>query len=123
MNFIDEFKKTVIKAIDRFEVELKSENVWLSAKYYNEEVVYGLINFPSKVRDISINEILGVKIDFVGKGYFIGNYIAEKIQFFAIKHQCTTVELTVMFMKHINDVRIMLYKDGKHVEDINLNEL
>jgi hypothetical protein len=125
MDFIADFNSIVLKAISRFSEELNAneKDVWIQAKYYNDEVKYGLINFPAVVRELEFTEILGKKIDLLQKGYFVGNFIQEKLSSFAEELNCGTVELSAIFIKQNNDVKVYLYKDGKMNMEINLKEL
>ena len=122
-----EFRKIVLNIINRYAKDnsLNADNVQLMLGLTGIENNYHvLVNYVKK-KDVSIMDILGVKIDFLGYSKLAPPFIAKSLMRFSYKLEANA---EVMCVKDYNEkgkeiINLFLYKDGDYVETIEFEDL
>ncbi len=125
--FVSEFKKTAVKAIERYAKELGKEEkdvqLLLGTKDDGKNL-FKLLTEYKPLKEITFNDILGVKIDFSGKSMIVPGYIREIIGMLAQQNEIGVLTAAnVIVYKEKEDVKLYLYNGTKPVKPINLKEL
>ncbi len=125
--FISEFKKTAAKAIERYAKELGKEQKDVQLLFGIKEDgsnLYKLLNEYKSLKEITFNNILGVKIDFSGRSMIVPGYIREILTTLAQQNEIAILSsANVIVYKEKEEVKLYLYKDTKPVKLIDLEEL
>jgi hypothetical protein len=84
-------------------------------------------NYEPKIH-LDFNGVLGVRIDFLGRGMFAPQFIRKSLERFAVKHKFSALDSKVMCVatadeKNKPDVLLFVYNKDQYVETINFADL
>jgi hypothetical protein len=126
---LEKVKKTLSGGIDRFakEAELNEDEVQflieIEVTEDSGEVVYHLMHRYSKVRKVLFKEIMNVKIDLLGQGIIVSNFIANYIMTIAESNNKDIANISVMICKKDDNLRLFEYYNREFVKELNLDEI
>lgn len=126
---LDKVKATLRNGIDRFakEAGLTEEDVQFLIEIELSEdsgtVVYYLLNKYQKVRKVQFKEIMNVKLDILGQGIIVGNFIGRYMMTIAESDNKDLSEISVMICKKNNNLRLFEYYKTQFVRELNLDEI
>lgn len=128
-----EFRKIVINCINRYAKDnsLSTDNVQLMLGLNKTGNLYHILENYAKKKDLSIMEVLGVRVDFLGYSKLAPPFIAKSLIRFADRLKTSDeieLDVEVMCVKDKNEkgkdiINLFLYKSGKYVETIEFEDL
>ena len=128
MNIKDSTKEVMLKAIDRYaeEYDCSSTECQLMIKATNEDCVpsYLLLIKNKIVKGLSFNEILNLKIDFLGREIIVTPFIASALRKIKKKHNMFFRDINVLIYKpseKIKEPKLFLFEKTKQIEPITLD--
>jgi hypothetical protein len=77
-------------------------------------------------KEVTFNEILGVKFDLMNREFVVSEFITKRFDSFSKTYECEKKSLFVyIFLEKGNDddIKLCLYKGANKVKDIELEEL
>jgi hypothetical protein len=77
-------------------------------------------------KQVTFNEILGVKFDLMNREFVVSEFITKKFDSFSKTYECEKKHLFVyIFLQNGNDddIKLCLYKGANKAKDIELEEL
>ena len=122
-----EFKKIILKCCKKFEGDVvlvlgldeNGENNYTILDYNYDYENNQFIGFDwSKQRSLTINQVLGVKIDFLGYSILAEPFIQKAILRFSQKHLLPHDRISIFCFPTMSEV---VREDGSYVYDINGN--
>jgi hypothetical protein len=126
---LDKVKNTLSNGISRYakEAELPESDVqFLIEVEITEEsgdVVYYLLHKFNKVKKITFKEIMNVKIDILGQGIIVTNFIARYMMTIAEENAKDISDIYVIILKQNDNLRLFEYYKGDFVKELYLNEI
>ncbi len=128
MDFIvDKFNEIVYKACVRYGKEEGKEANQMQVLFSLDdegEVKYKILKEYRPFKEVTFNEILGVKIDFKGYSMFVPPFIKDTLNKYSEKLQTNANNLFVMcVIKRENQIGLFLYNEKEPVEEIILEEI
>lgn len=126
---LDKVKNTLSNGIARYakEANLPESDVQFLIEIEitdeNGEVVYFLLHQCNKVKKITFKEIMNVKIDILGQGIIVSNFIGRYMMTIAEEGEKDIAEISVMIRKHNDKLRLFEYYKGEYVGELNLEEI
>lgn len=123
---ISEFRKTVSKAQDRFakEQQTTAENIQLALGLNQDGTVkYRLLNNYQPVRLLTINEVLGVKIDLLGKSGMVEGFLQKVLPKVAERKEIDPLQMNILCIKKADALHLFLMDGSTHKGKVELEEL
>jgi hypothetical protein len=126
---LEKVENTLRSGIERFALEanLPETDVQLMIEIELSEesgdVVYYLLHKCEKVRKVKFREIMNVKIDILGQGILVSNFIARYMMTIAEVNEKDISEISVMICKKGDNLRLFEYYQGQPVGELNLQEI
>lgn len=126
---LEKVTNTLRDGIDRFpaEANLTEKDVQLLIEIEVTEesgdVVYWLLYNHQKVKQVKFKEIMNVKIDILGQGILVGNFIGRYMMTIAEESQKDISEISVMICKKGENLRLFEYYMGDMIRELNLEEI
>lgn len=126
---LDKVKNTLRNGIDRFakEAGLTEEDVQFLIEIELSEdsgtVVYYLLHQYKKVRKVQFKEIMNVKLDILGQGIIVGNFIGRYMMTIAESDNKDLSQISVMICKKDDNLRLFEYYQTQFVKELNLDEI
>jgi hypothetical protein len=126
---LEKVKKTLRTGIERYAKEanlLETDVQFLIAIEVSEEsgeVVYYLLHNYKKVKKVAFKEIMNVKIDILGQGIIVSNFIARYMMTIAEENAKDISEISVMICKQGENLRLFEYYRKDLVRELNLEEI
>ena len=125
-----EFRKIVLNCINKYAEDnsLSADNVQLMLGFNETGNLYKiLVNYVQK-KELSILEVLDVRIDFKRYSILVPPFIEKSIKRFAKGLKVNIEEVEVMCVKDKNKkgediIKLFLYKSGNYVETIEFEDL
>jgi hypothetical protein len=123
-----EFRKIVLNCINKYAKNkaLSVDNVQLMLGLNGIENTYHILEDYAKKQELSIMEVLGVRIDFLGYSKLAPPFIAKSLTRFAEKLKTTKVEVMCVVDKNEKGkeiINLYLYKSGQYEETIEFEDL
>lgn len=123
---IAEFEKVVAKAQDRFAKHLQTTpdkiQVVLGLNA-DESPRYILYNEYKPVRILSINEVLGVKIDLLGKAGMVEMFLGKVLPKVAVENEIPKEQLRVLCIQKDEKQFLFVANGSQTVKEIQLADL
>lgn len=118
------FTKGVKRYVEKYKVEDPLDASVLLYIKSKEEVGYQVYVDGQFKEEVTIKDILGVKvIDLKGYSVIAPPYILNFLQDFAKELGTHQIDVTIYLNEDQDDVRLFLSKEGKFVREVFLNEL
>ena len=130
---VAEYVKGIMqKGIARFAKELKrpNEEVQLLISWNSEE---GRPRFKKMVvdmphQDITFNDVLGVKFDFLNRGEIVNDFITKTMEAYAEELQCLKEHLFIVITlfedtEGFDEVKLHLFKGNESIKELQLESL
>jgi hypothetical protein len=123
-----EFRKIVLKCINRYAKDkaLSVDNVQLMLGLNGIENTYNILENYAKKQELSIMEVLGVKVDFLGYSKLAPPFIAKSLKRFGERLKTSDVEVMCVVGKNEKNkeiINLYLYKSGEYVETLEFEDL
>ena len=112
MDIEKQTKQTMSDAINNFALEFQKEikNVQLMIKCSDVEIpVYELLINNKKEKDITFNEILNVKIDFLGREMIVAPFIMNTLKKLRKEENCRLDEMNILIYKQDDSEKVYMY--------------
>jgi hypothetical protein len=126
---LDKVKNTLSNGIARYakEAELPESDVQFLIEIELTEdsgdVVYFLLHKFNKVKKITFKEIMNVKIDILGQGIIVTNFIARYMMTIAEENAKDISDIYVIILKQNDNLRLFEYYKGDFVKELYLNDI
>jgi hypothetical protein len=126
---LDKVKNNLKNGIDRFakEAGLAESEVQLliqiEIEEENGEVVYYLMHNYKKIRKVLFKEIINVKIDILGQGIIVSNFIGRYMMTIAEEGDKDITGVSVMICKRDGELRLYEYYEQQYIKELNLDEI
>ena len=128
MDIRNSTQEVMIKAIERYaeEHECSSTECQLMIKATNEncEPSYLLLIKNKIIKALSFNEILNLKIDFLGREIIVTPFIASALRKIKKKHNMFFRDINVLIYKpseKIKEPKLFLFEKTKQIEPLTLD--
>jgi hypothetical protein len=128
-----EFSKIVIKCINKYakDNKLSPDNVQLRLGLNEEGNTYNIMVDYAPKKQMTIMEVLDVRIDFLGYSKLVPPFIAKSLIRFADrlkKSEEIELDVEVICVKDVNEkgkeiINLFLYKGGQYIETIEFEDL
>tara|TARA_Y100001972_G_C7520466_1_gene262565 strand:- start:73 stop:483 length:411 start_codon:yes stop_codon:yes gene_type:complete len=112
MDIEKQTKQTMSDAINNFALEYEKEikNVQLMIKCDDEFTPkYELLINNKKEKDITFNEVLNVKIDFLGREMIVAPFITNTLKKLRKETNCSPNEMNILIYKKDDTEKVYLY--------------
>jgi len=122
---VDKFNEIVYNACERYgrENELSGDKMQILFRLNEEDdVEYDLLREYKKVKNLTFNEILNVKIDFRGYSIIVPSFIKQTLKSYSEQLETSPTNLSVMCVIAEKKVVLCLYKGFDFVKQISLEE-
>lgn len=122
---VDKFNEIVYNACERYgrENELSADKMQILFRLNEEDdVEYDLLREYKKVKNLTFNEILNVKIDFRGYSMIVPSFIKQTLKSYSEQLETSATNLSVMCVIAEKKVVLCLYKGFDFVKQISLEE-
>jgi hypothetical protein len=122
---VDKFNEIVYNACERYgrENELSGDKMQILFRLNEEDdVEYDLLREYKKVKNLTFNEILNVKIDFRGYSMIVPSFIKQTLKSYSEQLETSPTNLSVMCVIAEKKVVLCLYKGFDFVKQISLEE-
>ena len=120
------------KGIARFAKELKrpNEEVQLLISWNAEEnrprfkkMVEGIAH-----QDITFNDVLGVKFDFLNRGEIVNDFITKTLEAYSQELQCEKEQLFIIIavmenQEGLDEVKLHLFRGNEKIKELQLESL
>jgi hypothetical protein len=117
------FSKGIKKYVDKYKAELHDVSIILYLQR-DEEVGYQIFVNGSYSEDVSIKEILGVKVvDMKGYSIIAPPYIQKFLIDFKYGMKSNKIDVSVFLSEDGEDVKFFLYDNGKLIREVFLRDL
>lgn len=117
------FTRGIKRYVEKHKVDLHDVSILLYLQR-DEEVGYQIYVNGSYVEDVTIKDILGVKmIDLKGYSVIAPPYIRKFLLDFKEELKSDKSDVSVYLDESGDDVRFFLYDNGKLIKEVFLNEL
>jgi hypothetical protein len=123
---ISEFRKTVGKAQERFAKELKTtaDHIQLALGINPDGTgKYVLYNSYTPVRVLTIEQVLGVKIDLMGKAGMVEGFLQKVLPRLAEQKKVPVEKMRLLCIKKEEKQYLYLFNDITPVGEIELEDL
>lgn len=127
---VNETNKIFSKAIERFSKADKVEKEEVSILLYlkeegdDRETAYKLCHHHVPVKEITIMNVLGVRIDLKGYSILVPPQIKKIIENFELEHNSKNIEVCVYLDREDDgEVRYFLYKDAAFLSEFKLEDV
>ena len=128
-----EFSKIVIKCINKYakDNKLSPDNVQLRLGLNEEGNTYNIMVDYAPKKQMTIMEVLDVRIDFLGYSKLVPPFIIKSLIRFSErlkKSEELELDVEVICVKDLNEkgkemINLFLYKGGQYVETIEFSDL
>lgn len=125
-----ETKKIMYKCCEKYAAQkgLNVDNVQLILGMNEEGNTYTLCENYVRKEEYDINQVLGVKIDFLGYSKLAPPFILKSLLRFSETYSVNPIEIYVMCVptkneKGKNDISLFIYNGNKYVETISFADL
>jgi hypothetical protein len=122
---VDKFNEIIYNACERYgrENELSGDKMQILFRLNEEDdVEYDLLQEYKKVKNLTFNEILNVKIDFRGYSIIVPSFIKQTLKSYSEQLETSPTNLSVMCVIAEKKVVLCLYKGFDFVKQISLEE-
>lgn len=112
MDIEKQTKKIMSSAIDRYAKEYQKElkDVQLMIKCDNEATPYYQLLIDNKFeKDITFNEVLDVKVDFLGREHIVAPFISKSLRKLQKETDCKVEEINILIYKKVSTETLSLY--------------
>lgn len=122
---VEKVEKTLISAIERFskEANLTEAQVQLLIKVVEDEPCYFICHEFQTNRQIKYNEIMNVKLDFLGQGILVGHFIGGYLTSYSNSKEKNLADLSAMICKDGDALRFFLYEKIDLIEELTLEDI
>ena len=107
-----------------FEVETTKTQLMIKASDENCTPKYQLLLNNKVVRDVTFNEILNLKIDFLGREMIATPFIASSLRKLRNEHECGWEEINVLIYKEKQEQdfpNMYFFKGSKPIKPITMD--
>ncbi|WP_438964763.1 hypothetical protein [Winogradskyella sp.] len=107
-----------------FEVETTKTQLMIKASDENCTPKYQLLLNNKVVRDVTFNEILNLKIDFLGREIIATPFIASSLRKLRNEHECGWEEINVLIYKEKQEQdfpNMYFFKGSKPIKPITMD--
>jgi hypothetical protein len=122
---VDKFNEIIYNACERYgrENELSGDKMQILFRLNEEDdVEYDLLQEYKKLKNLTFNEILNVKIDFRGYSIIVPSFIKQTLKSYSEQLETSPTNLSVMCVIAEKKVVLCLYKGFDFVKQISLEE-
>lgn len=124
--FISDFQRTVKKAIIRYagvyEKDPTDVQLYLGLKSPDQNLYKVLVGYKPQ-KELSFNDIRGVKIDFSGKSLLVPGFIRDVIKSLEAQNSIPACKGSVIIYLKDDAVLLHLYNGQTPVQPVDLNAL
>jgi hypothetical protein len=130
---VAEYVKGIMqKGIARFAKELKKPNeevqILISWNADEGRPKFKKMVFDMPHQDITFNDVLGVKFDFLNRGEIVNDFITKTLDSYAEELQCYKEQLFIAIAvlegeEGYDQVKLQLFKGGESIKELQLESL
>ena len=123
---ISEFRKVVSKAQERFAKQLGTspDNIQIVLGLNNDNSPkYMLYKEYKPLRPLTINEVLGVKIDFLGKAPMVEMFLGKLLPKVCAQNEIPSSQFRLLCIQKDNVQYVWLANGSKMEKELQLDEL
>lgn len=122
---VEKVEKTLKSAVERFsgEAGLTQNQVQLLIKVVENEPCYFVCHEYKINRQVKYNEIMNVKLDFLGQGMLVGHFIGNYMAGYGVTKQKNLDDLSAMICKDGDALRFFLYEKQEFLEELTLDDI